>query len=144
MNGLPAEGDEPAWRKLKLTLEHPYKDDQGSAIRQLLDVTPEGHQIYEPYARVPSLFMSLTVHTISRAPDPDKQLAENIRRVFAERGHDFFEKRDTASGRIDIGNATGSDDEHGESSAEASNSSTQPMTPEQLFKMRSDIIPRLE
>lgn len=51
MNGLPVEDDEPAWRKLKLTLERPYKDDQGNIIRQLLDVTPEGQQVYEPYAR---------------------------------------------------------------------------------------------
>ena len=81
---------------------------------------------------------------ISRAPDPNKQLAENIRRVFAERGHDFFEKRDTASGRIDIGDSNGLDDKHEETSAETTDLSTQPMTPEQLFKMRSDILPRLE
>jgi len=64
--------------------------------------------------------------------------------VFAERGHDFFEKRDAANGRIDIGSSNGLDDEHEGTSAETTNSSTQPMTPEQLFKMRSDIIPRLE
>ena len=54
MNGLPVEEDEPAWRKLKLTLERPYTDDQGNPIRQLLDVTPEGQQIYEPCACIPS------------------------------------------------------------------------------------------
>jgi hypothetical protein len=64
--------------------------------------------------------------------------------VFAERGHDFFEKRDAASGRINVGNAASLDGEHEESSAETASLSTQPMTPEQLFKMRSDIIPRLE
>ncbi|KAF9652247.1 hypothetical protein BDM02DRAFT_3089535 [Thelephora ganbajun] len=126
MNGLPVEDDEPAWRKLRLTLERPYKDDHGNPIHQLLDVTPEGQQIYEP------------------APDPNKQLAESIRRVFAERGHDFFEKRDAVSGRIDIESSNDPDDEHEETSAETVNPSTQPMTPEQLFKMRSDIIPRLD
>lgn len=60
MNGLPAEDDEPAWRKLKLTLERPYKDDQGNAIRQLLDVTPEGQQIYEPYAPLSPLLLKAT------------------------------------------------------------------------------------
>ena len=50
INGLIVNDDEPAWRKLKLTLERPYTDDQGNPIRQLLDVTPEGQQIYEPYA----------------------------------------------------------------------------------------------
>lgn len=81
---------------------------------------------------------------LHRAPDPNKQLAENIRRVFAERGHDFFEKRDAASGRIDIGDSDELDDRHEETSAETANPSTQPMTPEQLLKMWSDIIPRLE
>lgn len=52
MNGLPGEEDEPAWRKLKLTLERPHRDDQGDPIRQLLDVTPEGQQVYEPCAHV--------------------------------------------------------------------------------------------
>jgi mediator of RNA polymerase II transcription subunit 17 len=64
--------------------------------------------------------------------------------VFAERGHDFFEKRDAANGRIDFGNSNGLDDKPEETGAEATSSSTQPMTPEQLLKMRSDIIPRLE
>ena len=64
--------------------------------------------------------------------------------MFTERGHDFFEKRDAASGRIDIANFNGLDDKREETDAEATNSSTQPMTPEQLLKMRSDIIPRLE
>lgn len=86
----------------------------------------------------------LPVHTTPRAPDPQKQLAENIHRVFAERGHDFFEKRDAAGGRIDPGDATGLDEDNEESITEPTSSSTQPMTPEQLFKMRSDIIPRLE
>lgn len=53
MNGLTADDGEPLWRKLRLTLERPYTDDQGNPIRQLLDVTPEGQQIYEPCARVP-------------------------------------------------------------------------------------------
>ena len=67
MNGLPVEDDEPAWRKLKLTLERPYTDDQGNPIRQLLDVTPEGQQIYEPYARTLTL-QRLPAHTIPQGP----------------------------------------------------------------------------
>ena len=89
-------------------------------------------------------FQQLPAQTLPRAPDPQKQLAENIHRVFAERGHDFFEKRDAVSGRIDVGDATSLNEKSEESSTEATSSSTQPMTPEQLFKMRSDIIPRLE
>ena len=64
--------------------------------------------------------------------------------MFTERGHDFFEKRDAASGRIDVADSDGLEDMHEESEAGAAGSSTQPMTPEQLLKMRSDILPRLE
>lgn len=64
--------------------------------------------------------------------------------MFTERGHDFFEKRDAASGRIDIANSDGIDDQDKEDGSETMSSSTQPMTPEQLLKMRLDIIPRLE
>ena len=144
MNGLAIYDDEPTWRKLKLTLERPYTDDQGNPIRQLLDVTPEGQQIYEPYASILHFSDGYLLTSSPRAPDPNKQLAENIRRVFTERGHDFFEKRDAASGRIDVANSNGPDDMDEETDAEAASSSTQPMTPEQLLKMRSDILPRLE
>ena len=145
VNGLAVDHDEPAWRKLKLTLERPYTDDQGNPIRQLLDVTPEGQQIYEPYAPTSSFARDgCSLTPFLRAPDSNKELAGNIRRVFTERGHDFFEKRDAANGRIDIADSNGLDDNDKETAAEATNSSMQPMTPEQLFKMRSDIIPRLE
>jgi mediator of RNA polymerase II transcription subunit 17 len=40
--------DEPSWKKLKLSLERPYKDDEGEIIPTLLDITPEGEHIYEP------------------------------------------------------------------------------------------------
>lgn len=40
--------DDPAWKKLKLSLERPYKDDNGKPIPTLLDITPEGQHIYEP------------------------------------------------------------------------------------------------
>ena len=40
--------DEPAWKKLQLSLERPYKDDNGQPIPTLFDITPEGQHIYEP------------------------------------------------------------------------------------------------
>lgn len=40
---------EPEWKKTKLSLERPYKDDGGARIPVLLDITPEGEQIVEPY-----------------------------------------------------------------------------------------------
>lgn len=74
MNGIPVEDDEPAWRKLKLTLERPYKDDQGNDIRQLLDVTPEGQQIYEPCARISSFFCNGRLFM----PPPGLRITKNI------------------------------------------------------------------
>lgn len=40
--------DELEWKKVKLSLERPYKDDGGKLIPALLDITPEGQQIFEP------------------------------------------------------------------------------------------------
>lgn len=37
----------PSWNKLKLSLERPYKNDQGDIIPVLFDITPEGQHIYE-------------------------------------------------------------------------------------------------
>lgn len=41
--------DEPPWKKIKLSLERPYKDDRGDPLPVLLDITPDGQHIYEPY-----------------------------------------------------------------------------------------------
>lgn len=39
---------EPPWKKLKLSLERPYKDDSGEPIPELLDITQDGQHIYRP------------------------------------------------------------------------------------------------
>jgi mediator of RNA polymerase II transcription subunit 17 len=41
--------EEPAWKKIKLSLERPYKNDDGEHIPVLEDITPEGIHINEPY-----------------------------------------------------------------------------------------------
>lgn len=41
--------DEPEWKRTKLSLERPYKDDSGARIPVLLDITSEGEQVVEPY-----------------------------------------------------------------------------------------------
>jgi mediator of RNA polymerase II transcription subunit 17 len=41
--------EEPPWKKIKLSLERPYRNDAGEHIPVLLDITPEGTHIYEPY-----------------------------------------------------------------------------------------------
>jgi len=41
--------EEPPWKKIKLSLERPYKYDDGELIPVLQDITPEGIHINEPY-----------------------------------------------------------------------------------------------
>ena len=38
---------EPQWRGIKLSFERPYKDDSGTRIPVLYDLTPDGERIYE-------------------------------------------------------------------------------------------------
>ena len=40
--------EEPAWKKLRLSLERPYKDDSGQRIPVLYDLAPDGTRVYEP------------------------------------------------------------------------------------------------
>ncbi|KAL6309701.1 subunit 17 of mediator complex-domain-containing protein [Sparassis latifolia] len=67
--------DGSPWKELKLSLERPYKDDEGHPIPVLLDITPDGEFIYEP------------------KEDYYAIVGDNLRRIFVERGLDFFEKR---------------------------------------------------
>jgi hypothetical protein len=41
--------EDPPWKKIKLSLERPYKYDDGELIPVLQDITPEGIHINEPY-----------------------------------------------------------------------------------------------
>lgn len=40
--------DKP-WKTLQLSLEQPYKDDNGDRIPVLFDIAQDGQHIYEPY-----------------------------------------------------------------------------------------------
>ncbi|KAK0453773.1 subunit 17 of mediator complex-domain-containing protein [Armillaria borealis] len=117
----------PSWKTLKLSLERPYKDENGVPIPVLQDITPQGEQIYEPK------------QTTSQV------LGENLRRIFLERGVDFFEKTKDgnladriAEAHVDVKDTSldtseNDDDEDGPSI----------MTSEELFKMRSEITSQL-
>ncbi|KAH0840134.1 subunit 17 of mediator complex-domain-containing protein [Lanmaoa asiatica] len=116
---------EPEWKKTKLSLERPYKDDSGARIPVLLDITPEGEQIVEPIEK------------------PTTVIGENLRRIFVERGIDFFERQD----QLPIGDAlvappresspVSEDGEH------ITDNTRLTMSPDQLFKMRMEIAPHL-
>ncbi len=80
----------------------------------------------------------------------DAKLGQKFRRIFAERGIDFFDRYDSSNGALD--KITPQADllsvnekqtaERGDISDDTSDS--QLMTAEMLFKMRSEIIPRLQ
>ncbi|KAJ6485074.1 subunit 17 of mediator complex-domain-containing protein [Mycena vitilis] len=105
-----------------LKLEPPYKDDAGNRLPVLLDIAPDGTRVYEP------------------AVDPQKSLAERLRRVFAERGLDFFDRNNGSLAALaadPVDPDTPPDDEAETETAPG------PMTPEELYKMRVEVLPQL-
>ncbi|KAF9247092.1 subunit 17 of mediator complex-domain-containing protein [Melanogaster broomeanus] len=119
--------DAPEWKKTKLSLERPYKDDHGERIPVLLDITPNGDQIPEP------------------SENPTTVLGQNLKRIFAERGLDVFERHDqlsfTGDGLVPQPRESSPvPEEQGEHAADSTKLS---MSPEELSKMRMEIIPQL-
>lgn len=120
---------EPDWKATKLSLERPYKDDNGNPIQVLLDITPDGQVIYEPIL------------------DHETKLGERFRRIFIERGHDFFDtpvearygQQLEAQSETMLGM-----DEKKETQENEQDGEQKFMTPEQLLKMRWDVLPRLQ
>lgn len=105
-----------------LKLEPPYKDDAGNRLPVLLDIAPDGTRVYEP------------------AVDPQKSLGERLRRIFAERGHDFFERN---NGQLASLSAVSDDQTIPTDDEPASEPAVGPMTPEELLKMRAELLPQL-
>lgn len=70
------------------------------------------------------------------------RLETNLRRIFQERGADFFEQRDGSTAEKNsqspTDDATGEEKESGYPASAA-----KPMTTEELYTMRSEIIPQL-
>lgn len=70
--------------------------------------------------------------------DPISKIGENLMRIFQERGVDFFD-------RFQNGVEIPKDDVVEEKSKDdAEDLRIQPMTPEELFKMRVEILPQLQ
>ncbi|KAF8558764.1 hypothetical protein OG21DRAFT_1503716 [Imleria badia] len=118
-------GEAPEWKKTTLSLERPYKDDSGARIPVLLDITPEGEQIVEPIE------------------NPTTLLGDNLRRIFLERGVDFFERQDQlpiGDGLVPPPRESSPVSEDGEHTADNTRLT---MSPDQLFKMRMEITPQL-
>lgn len=105
-----------------LKLERPYKDDAGNRLPVLLDIAPDGTRVYEP------------------EQDPQKSLAERLRRVFAERGVDFFDRNNA---QLPAPAAVQDDSETPPDDAPEPDAAPGPMTPEDLYKMRVEVLPQL-
>ncbi|KAH9844297.1 subunit 17 of mediator complex-domain-containing protein [Rhodofomes roseus] len=113
--------EEPPWKKIKLSLERPHKDDDGNPIPVLLDITADGQHIYEP------------------KEDAIAQVGENLRRIFLERGVDYFDRKKDAPGKAPEQNASPED----EDKPDDFQGPRPPMTTEELYKMRVELLPHL-
>ncbi|KAF4619339.1 hypothetical protein D9613_005033 [Agrocybe pediades] len=126
VNHANTENVEPSWKKLKLSLERPYKDDSGNPIPVLLDLTPEGEHVYEPKETATS------------------KIESNLRRIFQERGVDFFEHHSEGRSGKKAKNA-----ENQEGNEDTLLSTVQEdvvptaMTMEELLVMRTEIMGQL-
>lgn len=131
-----AEEEQP-WRKIKLSLERPYKGDNAQPIPALLDITPDGLFINEP------------------RQEWDAKLGEQFRRIFIERGVDFFDLDAESRYRFepedvnkDIVQANVGEDDavmsEAEKESQDADEQAKLMTPEKLFNMRTEILPRLQ
>ncbi|KAJ7068332.1 subunit 17 of mediator complex-domain-containing protein [Mycena amicta] len=106
---------------LNLQLENPYKDDAGNRLPVIQDIGPDGSRVYEP------------------AVDPQKALAERLRRIFAERGHDFFDRNDAQ-----LADIAAPDEQAGNTDDEpAPETAVGPMTVDELNKMRGELLNHL-
>ncbi|KAF5388061.1 hypothetical protein D9615_000456 [Tricholomella constricta] len=115
--------EEPSWKQLKLALERPYKDDNGEQIPVLLDISPEGQHVYE------------------QKESSTKTLGENLRRIFIERGADFFDQ--TKGHQLEESTVEDEDSSDISEHLDEDTSLAQTMTVEELFKMRAEIVPQL-
>ena len=85
-----------------------------------------------------------------RKDDPAKSLGERLRRIFVERGVDFFDKNQgqllqegiltNGQNLADVEDEMRRDEEATEDTDDQSNHA---MTPEELLKMRMEILPQL-
>lgn len=126
-----ADDAEPPYKRLRLSLEQPYKDSNGDRILQLLDITPDGERVYKP------------------REEPVARLGDNLSRIIRERGVDFFDKyKQDGSWRENEpsdpnGSDGDSDSDDGKAKPKEVDDKQRPMTVAELFEMRNEMIPHL-
>ncbi|KIJ56789.1 hypothetical protein M422DRAFT_22933 [Sphaerobolus stellatus SS14] len=110
----------------KLSLERPYKDDKGDYILNVIDITQDGEYILEP------------------RENTRQRLGEDFRRIFVERGVDFFDRLKATGSIPDNDRGTDGKQNLEEDKEKGKDvGQTEAMTPEQLLQMRREILPQL-
>ncbi|XP_006460295.1 hypothetical protein AGABI2DRAFT_203249 [Agaricus bisporus var. bisporus H97] len=115
---------EHSWKQLRLSLERPYKDDHGNPIPVVEDITPgpTSDYIYET------------------KDNPSARLGANLRRIFVERGLDFF---DRISGDAFISSNSSDNEEVAETKSDEDEHEPKMMKYEDLREMREEILKNL-
>ncbi|CAG7848686.1 SubName: Full=Uncharacterized protein {ECO:0000313/EMBL:CCA73949.1} [Serendipita indica DSM 11827] len=120
------------WSRTKLSLEKPYKDANGSLIRNLLDISNEEEFIYEQPKSI------------------DEQLGTRLQRVFDERGNTIWDEYtpqwledDSNAPEADDDTEEGEDEDEEESEEKQVKTKKKPMKVEELAKLRSEVVPML-
>ncbi|KAE9410597.1 hypothetical protein BT96DRAFT_984108 [Gymnopus androsaceus JB14] len=116
------------WKQVKLSLEPPYKNDQGEPIPTLSDITPDGVLHYEP------------------KETPSEVLGRNLQRILEERGQDFFER--LKDGSIESGVLPSVNEEQEEEAKDVASDdededSGHTMTKDELYKLKMEVMPQL-
>ncbi|KIK68089.1 hypothetical protein GYMLUDRAFT_154807 [Collybiopsis luxurians FD-317 M1] len=115
------------WKQTKLSLERPYKNDNGEPIPVLYDITPDGVLHYEP------------------KETPSEVLGRNLQRILDERGQDFFERLKIDSGIVPSANSPDQQEEETNDAAsdDEGDNSRHIMTKDELYKLKMDVMPQL-
>ena len=135
----------PSWKKLQLSLERPYKDDDGLPLPVVLDILPDGEHIWEPCVYLLNVSITYRCLTVDRVESPGAKIGEDLRRIFQERGLDFFEQREeqrTAKPFVVHDDVSENTSNHRGEGLDLLD--VKPMSPEELYKMRMDILPQLQ
>lgn len=79
-----------------------------------------------------------------RKDDHSNNVAETLRRIFTERGADFFESSDKGE-NVELGNLDDGEESNAKDVPEGNTATgSQAMTAEEWLKMRADILPQLQ
>jgi mediator of RNA polymerase II transcription subunit 17 len=134
--------DEPAWKRLKLSVEPPYKDEDGRKILRVYDIEKGNVRILEEF--VICCFYShagAKIPILSRKKSASTRLRDVLARIALERGPDIasltiHNLKDDDDERKEPENAVAKDADDEEEQA--------PMEYDELAKMRETAFQNLE